>query len=292
MALWRIGSTVLHKVVETEFPVSVTGALRSEDTGLLDHHPWTAPHYAEPGGRFTMSVHSIVVDTGDRRILVDTCIGNDRETIPQLPALHTPWLETLTALGFAPSTIDTVVCTHLHFDHVGWNTRLVDGAWVPTFPNARYLIPRAEREFWSRAEASESIGRADLADTLGPLFDAGLVDLVEGDHKVTDGVRLEPAPGHTPGQVAVVVESGPERAVITGDLVHHPVQFAAPEVPSAADEDTVQATATRRAFVRRYADTGTLVIGTHFPDPTAGRLVTSPEDGGVRFVVESGGGGA
>ncbi|WTW93205.1 MBL fold metallo-hydrolase [Streptomycetaceae bacterium NBC_01309] len=284
MATWHVGSAVLRKVVEMEFPVSVTGALRSSDTGLLDRHPWLAPHFAQPDGKFTMAIQTILVDTGTHRILVDTCIGNDRVTLPQLPPLQTAWLANLKGLGYPPETIDAVVCTHLHFDHVGWNTHLVDGAWVPTFPNARYVIPRAEWEFWSNAPDSDSVGRADLDNTLRPVFEAGLVDLVGPDHEVVDGVRLEAAPGHTPGQVAVVVESAGESAVVTGDLVHHPVQFVAPEVPSAADEDVEGATATRRAFVERYADTGTLVVGTHFPSPTAGWLTRT--DGGVRFVVE------
>ncbi|WP_436770696.1 MBL fold metallo-hydrolase [Yinghuangia sp. YIM S09857] len=284
MAMWHVGSSVLRKVVEMEFPVSVTGALRATDTGLLDRYPWLTPHFAQPDGKFTMAIQTILVDTGAHRILVDTCIGNDRVTLPQLPPLQTAWLDNLKGLGYPAETIDAVVCTHLHFDHVGWNTHLVDGAWVPTFPNARYVIPRTEWEFWSNAVDSDSVGRADLDNTLRPVFEAGLVDLVGPDHEVADGVRLEPAPGHTPGQVAVVVESGDERAVVTGDLVHHPVQFAAPDVPSAADEDVAGATATRRAFVDRYADTGTLVVGTHFASPTAGWLTR--DDGEVRFVVE------
>ncbi|MEU8138334.1 MBL fold metallo-hydrolase [Streptodolium elevatio] len=284
MATWHVGSSVLHKVVEMEFPVTVTGALRSSDTGLLGRYPWLAPHFAEPDGSFTMAIQTILVDTGTHRILVDTCIGNDRVTLPQLPPLQTAWLETLKGLGYPAETIDAVVCTHLHFDHVGWNTHLVDGAWVPTFPNARYVIPRAEWEFWSNAVDTDSVGRADLDNTLRPVFEAGLVDLVGPDHEVADGVRLEAAPGHTPGQVAVVVESAGERAVVTGDLVHHPVQFVAPEVPSAADEDVAGAIATRRAFVDRYADSGTLVVGTHFPSPTAGWLTRA--DGDVKFVVE------
>jgi glyoxylase-like metal-dependent hydrolase (beta-lactamase superfamily II) len=283
MASWRVGSATLHKVVEVEFPLSVAGALRTSDTGLLDRHPWLPPRHAGTGGVFPMSFHSVVIDTGDRRIVVDTCIGNDRTTIPQLPTLRTGYLDALKDIGCSPESVDTVICTHLHFDHVGWNTRLVDGAWVPTFPNARYVIPRREWEFWSTAD-SASIGRSDLGDTLSPVFDAGLVDLVPGDHRVADGVRLEPAPGHTPGQVAVVVESAGARAVVTGDLVHHPVQFAAPDIASAADEDPAEATATRRAFVARYADTGTLVVGTHFPDPTAGHLTVV--DGEARFTPD------
>ncbi|MDI2132096.1 MBL fold metallo-hydrolase [Yinghuangia seranimata] len=284
MATWRVGSATVHKVVEVEFPLPVAGALRTSDEGLLDRYPWLAPHYASPGGLFTMSFHALLVDTGDRRILIDTCIGNDR-THPIVPPLQTGWLDVLKDTGYPPETIDTVVCTHLHFDHVGWNTRLVDGAWVPTFPNARYLIPRAEWEFWRTG--AESDGRAELADTVDPLLAADLVDFVEPGHRVADGITLEAAPGHTPGQVAVLIESagpaGVERAVVTGDLVHHAVQFVAPEVGSPSDEDPAQATATRRAFVERYADTGTLVLGTHFPDPSAGYLTRA--DGELRFVV-------
>ncbi|MGW9369697.1 MBL fold metallo-hydrolase [Streptomyces xanthophaeus] len=225
-----------------------------------------------------LSVHGLLVDTGGRRILVDTCVGNARASVPFLRMQDSAWLEDLTALGYPPEAIDTVVCTHLHFDHIGWNTRRVEGKWVPTFPRARHLVTRVEWDHW--ADAAD----ADLDDTMRPLADAGLLDLVAADHQVCDGVRLEAAPGHTPGQVSVVVESGEERAVITGDLVHHPVQFIEPDVASLADTDTAQAAATRRAFVERYADTGTLVIGTHFPAPTAG-LLRRGGDAAVRFVA-------
>ncbi|MEJ8640341.1 MBL fold metallo-hydrolase [Streptomyces sp. MS1.HAVA.3] len=230
-----------------------------------------------------ISVHALLVDTGGRRILVDTCVGNGQASVPMLRMLDTTWLDDLTALGHPPESIDTVVCTHLHFDHIGWNARLVDGRWVPTFPRARHLITRTEWDHW------EGEAGTDLHDTMRPLLDDGLVDLVglvDTRHRVGDGVYLEAAPGHTPGQVAVVVQSGAERAVITGDLVHHPVQFTEPDVPSLSDVDATLAAATRRAFVDRYADTGTLVIGTHFPAPTAGLLQRGP-DGAVRFVADS-----
>ncbi|WP_329376743.1 MBL fold metallo-hydrolase [Streptomyces sp. NBC_01351] len=279
MTMWRIGSTVIHKVLEADLAVRPTAALRTDDTALLKRYPWPAPDFSRADGTFVLSVHGLVVDTGARRILVDTCVGNARPSVPMLQMLNTTWLDDLTALGYPPESIDTVVCTHLHFDHIGWNTRLVDGKWVPTFPRARHLVTRAEWNHWA-----DEAG-AGLRDTMQPLIDEGLVDLVETDHRVAGGVRLEAAPGHTPGQVAVVVESGEERAVITGDLVHHPVQFIEPDVPSLADTDATLAAATRRAFVERYADTGTLVIGTHFPAPTAGFLRRGG-DGGVRFVVD------
>lgn len=279
MTTWRIGTTVIHKVLEAELAVSPAAALRTDDTALLKRYPWPAPDFSRADGTFVISVHGLVVDTGARRILVDTCVGNARPSVPFLQMLDSPWLEELAALGYPPESIDTVVCTHLHFDHVGWNTRLVEGEWVPTFPRARHLVTRVERDHWA--------GEPDtgLRDTMQPLVDGGLVDLVETDHRVCDGVRLEPAPGHTPGQVAVVVESGEERAVITGDLVHHPVQFIEPDVPSLADVDATLAAATRRAFVERYADSGTLVIGTHFPAPTAGVLQRGG-DGAVRFLAD------
>ncbi|MCX4695490.1 MBL fold metallo-hydrolase [Streptomyces sp. NBC_01408] len=279
MATWRIGTTTIHKVLEAEVPVPVVGALRTDDTALLKRYPWPAPDYSRADGTFVLSVHGLVVDTGTRRILVDTCVGNARASVPFLQMLDTTWLDDLTALGYPPESIDTVVCTHLHFDHIGWNTRLVAGKWVPTFPRARHLVTRVEWDHW--ADEADT----NLPDTMQPLIDEGLVDFVGADHQVCDGVRLEAAPGHTPGQVAVVVESGGERAVITGDLVHHPVQFIEPDVAGLADTDVVQAAATRRAFVERYADTGTLVIGTHFPAPTAG-LLRRGGDGTVRFVAD------
>ncbi|WP_407840886.1 MBL fold metallo-hydrolase [Streptomyces sp. DSM 116496] len=281
MAAWHIGTTVIHKVLEAELDVPLSGVLRTDDSALLERYPWPAPDFGRADGTFVLSVHGLVVDTGARRMLVDTCVGNARPSVPFLPMLDSTWLEDLAALGYPPESIDTVVCTHLHFDHIGWNTRLVDGKWVPTFPRARHLVTRVEWDHWADDAA------ADLHDTMRPLIDAGLVDFVGNDHRVGDGVRLEAAPGHTPGQVAVVIESGGERAVITGDLVHHPVQFTEPDLAGLADADAAQAAATRRAFVDRYADTGTLVIGTHFPAPTAG-LLRRGGDGGVRFVADDG----
>ncbi|MCM1966500.1 MBL fold metallo-hydrolase [Streptomyces sp. G1] len=281
MATWRIGTTAIHKVLEAEVPVPAAGALRTDDTGLLKRYPWPGPDYSRADGTFVLSVHGLLVDTGTRRILVDTCVGNARASVPFLQMLDTTWLEDLAALGYPPESIDTVVCTHLHFDHIGWNTRLVEGKWVPTFPRARHLVTRMEWDHWEGEEET------NLPDTMQPLIDEGLVDFVGTDHQVCDGVRLEAAPGHTPGQVAVVIESGGERAVITGDLVHHPVQFIEPDVACLSDADVAQAAATRRAFVDRYADTGTLVIGTHFPAPTAG-LLRRGGDGGVRFVADDG----
>jgi glyoxylase-like metal-dependent hydrolase (beta-lactamase superfamily II) len=186
-----------------------------------------------------------------------------------MPAMPSTFPEAMAEAGYPLEVIDTVVCTHLHFDHVGWNTRLVDGQWVVTFPNARYLFGRVEWEHWSSTEGDYS----NVADTVRPVVDAGAADLVEVDHVLCPEVRLVPTPGHTPGHVSVVVESGGERAVITGDMAHHPVQFAEPELAAPADSDSAAAARTRRTFLGERAADGALVIGTHFGGPTAGRVV-------------------
>jgi glyoxylase-like metal-dependent hydrolase (beta-lactamase superfamily II) len=182
-----------------------------------------------------------------------------------------PFLADLEKAGFARDSIDRVLCTHLHVDHVGWNTMLVDGKWKPTFPRALYLIGRKEWEHWSKA--SEPDTRELLDDSVRPVFDAGLAELVESDACITDEIRLEPTPGHTPGHHSVRISSRGQEAVITGDLMHHPVQMAHPEWGSHFDSDFNEAIATRRAFLERYGDQPILVLGTHFATPSAGRIV-------------------
>ncbi len=271
---WQVGDVRITRVQELEAP-DIRFVLPDATVENLAGIGWLGPFRAR-NGHALASVHTLVIEAGERRIVVDTCVGNDkRRPIPPWNLRQGPFLEDLEKAGFAPSSVDTVVCTHLHVDHVGWNTRLVEGRWVPTFANARYLLARAEWEHWSRDD--EPGNQAVLADSVRPVFDAGLVDLVEADHAVDDAVRLEPTPGHTPGHVSVHVRSRGEEAVITGDLVHHPAQFARPGWGAAVDSDPARADRTRRAFMERYADTPVLVIGTHFAGPTAGRLVRDGE---------------
>jgi glyoxylase-like metal-dependent hydrolase (beta-lactamase superfamily II) len=197
---------------------------------------------------------------------------------------QTPFLADLADAGFPREEVDTVICTHLHFDHVGWNTMLVDGEWVPTFPNARYLLCRDEWAHWSTEGGTGYASTLD--DAVRPVIDAGLADLVAPDHRVTDELRLELTPGHTPGHVAVHVESGGQHALITGDLAHHPVQWAEPHWFAEPDTDRAQSEATRRRLLDEYAGTDLLVIGTHFAPPCSGHLVA---DGpGYRFEAVSG----
>ena len=184
--------------------------------------------------------------------------------------MQTSFLADFAEAGFATEDVDTVLCTHMHVDHVGWNTRLVDGRWAPTFDNARYLYAEKEWAHW-REQSQEEYGPV-IEDSVQPIFDAGLADLVAEDAAVNDEVRLEPTPGHTPGHVSVHIASRGEEAVITGDMIHHPCQIVHPDWSTTADTDQEAAAKTRQAFINRYADRPVLIIGTHFAGPTAGHL--------------------
>ena len=273
---WRVGNVTISRVVELEVTGGTRFILPDATREACLPYGWLRPHFMDARGNLTMSVHALVVDTGARRIVVDTCIGNDKERdIPAWNRLRTTFLADLAAAGYARDAIDTVLCTHLHVDHVGWNTMLDGGEWVPTFPNARYLVGEAEWAHWDAAQP----GSQALADSVRPVIDAGLVDFVATTHRVCDEVRLAPTPGHTPGHVSVHVSSAGEQALITGDCIHHPCQMTRTDWCSAADHDQAQARATREALLEGLADTDTLVIGTHFATPTAG-YVRRREEGG------------
>ena len=274
MQSWRIGDVTVTKIVELE---SVGGskfilpqATREACIGI----EWMKPHFMDDEGRLKMSVHALVIQTPSRRIIVDTCLGNDKtnRSVPGWNNLQGPFLRDLAAAGFARETIDMVMCTHLHVDHVGWNTMLVDGQWVPTFPNARYLMAKTEFEYW-QAKRDQVDQMAIFDDSVKPVFDAGLVDLVDTSHQICDEVRLVPTVGHTPGHCSVSITSKGHSALITGDFVHHPCQMAWPAWASSADFDQEQSTRTRREVFKRLAGTPTLVIGTHFAGATAGHIV-------------------
>ena len=272
MNQWQIGDVKITRVVEIESLGGSRFILPDATRDACLPYGWMQPHFMDEQGNLLMSVHALVVDTGEHRILVDTCIGNDKErNVPNWSHLQTHFLQDLEAAGYAPDTIDTVLCTHLHVDHVGWNTMLVDGQWVPTFPNARYLFARTEWEHWD-ANDDETVYGPVLADSVRPVVEAGLVDLVDMDHRVCPEVCLEPTPGHTPGHVSVHIRSGDAEALITGDCIHHPVQMTRPDWCSSADVDQAQGLQTRETLLQRYVDQDILIIGTHFATPTAGRI--------------------
>lgn len=270
---WQIGDVRITRVVETEVNWPFTALLPEVTPDLVEATPWMSPHYVDEKGRMRLSMHTLVVESQGQRILVDTCIGNDKPRPTRaFNQRDTPFLAELEAAGFPPDSIDTVCCTHLHVDHVGWNTKLVDGRWVPTFTNARHLFSKVEYDHWSANPDTAMFGDV-MADSVAPVVDAGLADLVGRDHKVTDEVWFEPTPGHTPGHTSIHISSGGVDAVITGDMIHTPLQFAYPALTVSADENADKGRETRLAFMKRYADTPTLIIGTHFATPTGGRIV-------------------
>jgi len=278
MSRWRIGDVTITKVVELEVTGGSRFLLPQATPEVIKPITWLQPHFVDENGRLRMSIHSFLVQTPTHRIVVDTCLGNDKENrrIPHWNNMQTRFLDDIAAVGFGRGTIDTVLCTHLHVDHVGWNTMKVDGRWVPTFPNARYLFGRIEHEHWSATSTREDMPHV-LADSVTPILDAGLATLVEYDHTIGAEVSLLPTVGHTPGHVSVMIESRGERGMITGDFMHHPCQIAHPEWDTTADTDKEQGIRTRRIMFERLADTPVLVIGTHFAGATAGRIVRDGE---------------
>jgi len=276
----QIGAFRLDRVVESETPLIAPDQFFPESTPdvFADHADWLEPRYLDPGtGKLIICVQSYLLRTPRQTILVDGCVGNDkpRDVFPQWDRQSYAYLDTLAALGVHPEQVDLVMCTHLHTDHVGWNTRLVDGRWVPTFPNARYLFGRREFEIWQeRANGAEPAGHIQAyLDSVLPIVEAGRATLVEDDHEIEPGIWLEPAPGHTAGHVVVNLESQGARAVISGDVIHHPVQLIRPDWCARACEDRPQSRATRLALLERLADTPTVLAPTHFPSHSTGRVV-------------------
>ncbi len=272
MTSWKIGNVKITRLQEQEpvWPGTMVLKDATEDN-VKREGEWLARFCKD--NQFRLSIHALMLESEGRRILVDTCVGNDkvRPGFAEWNLMHLPFLSELEKAGVARDSIDTIVCTHLHLDHVGWNTMLVEGRWVPTFAKARYLIGRKEWAHWS--VATDKFTRDPIDDSVRPVVDAGLAEMVEDTHRITDEVWLEPTPGHTPGHFSVRISSRGQDAVITGDLMHHPVQCAHPEWNCGFDSVPEQARATRRAFVERYADRPVLVFGTHFATPSAGYIV-------------------
>lgn len=270
MLKWQIGDVKITQIVELTTASLGPHLLPQATPEAMAQVPWLAP-FLDEDHRLVLSMHALVLETQGQTIMVDTCIGNDKErTYPRWNQMQGDFLDRFAGAGFTTEQIDTVLCTHMHVDHVGWNTRLVDGQWQPTFARADYLF--AEEE-WAHWRVEEQEYGPVIEDSVQPIFDAGKAVLVKGTHQVTDEVALEPTPGHTPGHVSVHITSRGEEAVITGDMIHHPCQIRHPQWSTIADTDQDRARTTRQDFLTRYADRPVLIIGTHFAGPTAGHIV-------------------
>lgn len=296
-SMWTIGPVKVTRVEEqlgfASFPPETyfTGFEREV---LEQHLGWLEPnHYSHETNRLITSVHSWLIQTERHTILLDSCSGNHKERswLPRFHQLDTPWLERLGAAGAAPEDIDFVLCTHLHEDHVGWNTRLRDGRWVPTFPNATYLFSRVENDYWDPVQhpgtAEEPTRKVMYRDSVLPVIETGQALLLEGVHAIDDELRVEPAPGHTPGLVVLKLEAGGKRALFCGDVLHHVLQVYAPHWNSRFCVLPEQARSTRRRLLEHCADDGALLFPTHFGAPHVAAIASDPGGFSARFVPAS-----
>ena len=272
MTSWQIGEVRVTKIVESDGLWDPTRLVPMATPEIVLEHDWAVGPFADAEtGNLRVSIHTFGLEIGDEKILVDTCGGNDKVR-PGSPNFHlqqTDFLERMAASGFPPEEVTTVLCTHLHVDHVGWNTVLDGDDWRPTFPNARYLVGEREWEHWS---VEPQIYGDVAGDSVRPVIEAGRAELISSDLRLNDLLWLEPTPGHTPGHHSVRISSDDNDAVITGDLIHGAVQFEHPEWASAPDVDAAQAAATRRSFMERYSDDHTLILATHLGGPSCGHL--------------------
>ncbi|HKM65272.1 MAG TPA: MBL fold metallo-hydrolase [Acidisphaera sp.] len=278
----RIGDVEIHRIVEQEGPLfdALTFFPTLGKERLDELRSWLCPRFLSDDGRLVLCVQSYVVRTSRHTIMIDTCVGNHKQR-PARPFWHMMtsdrYERNLAAAGLRVEDIDFVMCTHLHVDHVGWNTRLADGRWVPTFPNARYVFADRELDFWTERHKTAPEACPWMADSVLPIVAAQRADTVASSYAFDDLVRLVPTPGHTIDHFSVQVGHRAADAIITGDMVHSPLQVRLPEVGMMSDYDSAQAGATRRSLFGQYCDTPTLFCAAHFPSPSTGRIVRRGE---------------
>ena len=288
---WTFGVLTLHRIVEQEGPILSPFEIFGDCTQAhLDRNrSWLVPRFQDPvSGGLIITIQSFVIRRNGLTVLVDACGGNDKER--KRPHFHRrswPYLKKLRSAGVAPEDVDVVLCTHLHVDHVGWNTRLENGCWVPTFPNARYLIAQREWDYWRAAGPAAFAFTGDyMTDSVLPVFKAGQADLIGDEHMLASDIALEAAPGHTPGLTMVRLGGGRHEAILCSDLMHHPLQVRYPAWSTRFCTDADQARLTRIEFFKRHADSGRLVFPTHFPTPTACTIVRDGAEYRFAFAGE------
>ncbi|GAB2964405.1 MBL fold metallo-hydrolase [Nonomuraea fastidiosa] len=287
-----LGEVTLTRVWEYFGPVGMTPEVffpESPQEAWREHRSWLAPHFLdERTGIVNSAIQTWVLRSEGKVILVDTGVGNhkDRPYAPVWNRLNTTYLDNLARAGVRPEDVDIVINTHLHIDHVGWNTYLDGRTWVPTFPHATYLMPKADFDYWNPAnEQRTRLGRGNqnvFEDSVAPVHAAGQTLLWEGGHRIDGNLQLDPAPGHTPGSSVLTLESGSDRALFVGDLLHNPFQIHEPDANSCFCEDPAEARATRRALLGRAADENALIIPAHLGGHGAAEVV---RDGG-KFAIK------
>ena len=284
MTTLRIGNATAARIEESYEPNFDAARFFADwDPSLLEaHKDWLVPdHYDPASGMLKLSVHSWLLTVGGKRILIDACVGNHkpRPLRPLWHMMNTRWLERLAAAGARPEQVDMVMCTHLHVDHIGWNTRLDNGRWVPTFPNARYVFSREDYEHYLALDRDpdKPVNQGSFRDLILPVVEAGLAQMVTGCASLGGALALDehlsvdPAPGHTPGTIAIKFESRGEKALFCGDILHHALQVYRPEWNSFACADAANARSSRRKALEHCA-AGALLMPAHFGRPFACRI--------------------
>lgn len=279
-----LGECTVSRIVEIGRSAYPTAKMLPDSTpeAVARHLGWIKPHFFdETVGDIGSRIQTWIVRTPHHLVLVDTGVGNDktREQSPLWNHRRGGYLGDLSAAGVSPEDVDFVLCTHLHVDHVGWNTHLTGGRWAPTFAKARYIFSGEEWEFWRHENESGREKSGCIGDSVVPVVEAGQAVLVNSTYAVDPWLTYEPWVGHTPGHVGVRLHTGGGDAVFSGDLMHRVVQVAEPQWSSCFCYDPQQAAATRRAFVERHAASGDLILPAHFPHP--GRIVRDRD--GHRF---------
>lgn len=283
---WTIGDVEILQLVELEENKLFNSFIPKAKPERIKKMSWLMPYFANNEGNLKALVQSFLIKSNGKNILIDTCNGNekDRPGFKEWGYLNTDYLTKFDILGITPGDVDIVVCTHLHFDHVGWNTKKDGDKWIPTFPNAQYLFSKEEYEYWIKKPEKEMVDDHNgIDDSVIPIVEAGLSKFVPDNYQIDNNIRFIPTPGHTPHHISVVIESGGKKAIISGDVAHHPCQIEQQEWTTEADTYPDQTVETRKKFLNEIVDSDTLLIGSHFANPVAGYVVREGDN--LKFKV-------
>lgn len=283
---WQVGNVKITQIIETIDGKDIQDGIPNATKENVLKISWLKPQFIDDGGNFKAQVSSYILESGGLIAVIDTGVGNKkaRKGFPEWNGLQTDFLKRFEKVIPDRNKVNYVFCSHLHFDHVGWNTMLVDGKWIPTFTKSRYLLVDKEFNYWKSFPSREvEDDHEGIKDSVLPVYEAGLVDLIPSDYTISEEISLISTPGHTPGHSSILIKSKGEQALITGDVLHHPCQLVYPEWETTFDTDKEKARVSRIDLLKRFADTDTLIIGSHFASPTAGRITRSGEN----FIFET-----
>lgn len=282
LSVARIGGYTVTRIEEMLTPGFKPEFLFPDfDAQVLQSHPQLKQpgFWHEGSARLMSSMHSWLLQSDRHTILIDTGCGNQKERARPLferfHQLEHPYLDRLRAAGVAPEDVTLVINTHLHVDHVGWNTRLQNGQWVPTFPRARYVWGASEWAHWGEQGQGAALLPENLPvidDSVRPIWEAGLSEMADDHSTLLPGLSLQRLPGHTAGQMMVVLDDGQQCAVFAGDALHQPMQVYRPDWNSRFCEDPQTARSSRRYLLEFCAERQALLFPAHFGAPHAGQI--------------------